>query len=269
MRHVSLRFIKDPLLRRLIPGTGSAVQARNELRWIKQEVSPEHLTRVVTQRSHGIPLQYILGSQPFGALEIKCRPGVLIPRWETEEWVTELAERAEGYLGSGPLRVLDIGTGTGCILFLLCSLLPKASGTAMDVSPAVINLFNENRASLDMATRTQIVRHDLHTPFSRAPEVDLVVSNPPYITKLADADAQVRKHEPVLALLEQPDIYEHLVKRVFETSARMAVFEVGNEQQIELCVRLFSEHGWNAWGQRDSAGNWRTVWATKSANSVD
>lgn len=85
------------------------------------------------------PLQYIIGTQPFGEIEIKCRPPVLIPRPETENWVLELASRFAP-TPQHRLRVLDLGTGSGCIPLLLAKMWPPGSMWAhgVDINPEAV-----------------------------------------------------------------------------------------------------------------------------------
>ena len=88
MSRISAKLIRDarrisPFLPRLLPANRTIEQASLELKWIKQELPKEDWNDAVNQRYQLVPLQYILGSQPFGELNIKCTQGVLIPRWET------------------------------------------------------------------------------------------------------------------------------------------------------------------------------------------
>lgn len=255
-------FVKDPLIKALIPGSGSLEQAKNELRWLKQELKdPAALRRAVKLRGkQSYPLQYILKSQPFGPLEIICEPGALIPRWETEEWAMSLASELKS---SQPApKILDICSGTGCILFLLCRLL-KTKGWALDLSPDAIEVFRKNQQALGMEACTDVMLGDLYRPLP--PSVrncDLVVANPPYIINKHEVEPSVARFEPEMALYETPDIWEALVARTLETTATRAVFELGSATQIDECVGLFQSAGWSAEGRKDGAMNWRTVWAS-------
>lgn len=206
-----------------------------------------------------MPLQYLLGSQPFGPLDILCRRKVLIPRWETEEWVTELATTL-----APQTSFLDICTGTGCIAFLL-EKLTTVPGAACDISPHSERVFQLNKNHLDL--KSEFFHHDLYKPLSV--RADLVVANPPYIPKLADADISVSVYEPRLALVGDLLVYQALINRVIETTAKAAVFEVGSGEQIEFCCAKFKELGWDAHGRLDSAGNPRTVWAKHPDSLVD
>ncbi|AEO63283.1 uncharacterized protein THITE_2039596 [Thermothielavioides terrestris NRRL 8126] len=162
----------SPLAAQLLPACRDLQSAANELRWIREHVRatpspvPEGLRvwQLVERRGRGIPLQYVLGTQPFGDLEIKCRPGVLIPRHETEAYTLYLASLlakeqpaagSSSSSSSSTLSILDLCTGTGCIpLLLLQALLrrppsPRPSHITVhgiDISPRAIRLARANLA---------------------------------------------------------------------------------------------------------------------------
>jgi HemK-like putative methylase len=172
-------------------------------------------------------LQYVLGSQPFGPLDVKCRPGVLIPRPETEAYVFHLAELVErGVLGvegrQKRLRVLDFCTGTGCIPLLLYYLLhsryPELDVRGFDISDVAVSLARENlaynvrKALLPVSALEHGVSFENADIFSDGWErflegkygVDVLVSNPPYISTKGfnhDTGRSVRNFEPKLALV--------------------------------------------------------------------
>ncbi|KAG0648534.1 putative aspartic-type endopeptidase [Hyphodiscus hymeniophilus] len=174
-------YKKTPLLPLVLKGARTLPSAINELRWLiehVQQTSSENgykrqqqkLLQLCKRRSKGEPLQYILESQPFGELDIKCRPGVLIPRPETEAYTTYLADLITSYRlnrvlsdrychGDDPpriphaakiprLKILDLCTGSGCIPLLLGNLLSKALTNfeiyGWDISMDAVALANEN-----------------------------------------------------------------------------------------------------------------------------
>lgn len=286
MRKIPPWFVRDGYLRQLIYGAGSLRQAKNELRWLKQEINdPLELQRAIRLRGKSYPLQYILKSQPFGSLDIICEPGALIPRWETEEWTMQLVEEVQkswvdhqksstttatttssasplGYTHAPP-KVLDICTGSGCILFLLCEML-KTTGYGVELSPEALKVFYKNQVALHMQGRTSAHELSLFNPLPpQLRDCELVVSNPPYILEKKEVERSVAQFEPDMALYEVPNLWQALVDRTLETTATKAVFEVGEREQIDEIVGLFELKGWKAEGRKDSAGKWRTVWASR------
>lgn len=255
------KSVGDPRIRALLPALRTVGAAARELRWIcaESQGSQAKIARICQLRGRGVPLQYLLGTQPFGPLDIICRPKVLIPRWETEEWVLALAKTV-----GGQTSFLDVCTGTGCIAFLL-ETLTGASGIACDISPHAERVFKLNRQQLGL--KSQFFVHDMFDALEA--KVDLVVANPPYIPKLTDADISVSTYEPRLALVGDLPVYEALVDRVAESGASAAVFEVGSGEQIEYCCSLFKKMGWTAHGYLDGAGNPRTVWAKHPESNFD
>ena len=169
----------------------------------------EALATVVARRLAGEPLQYILGKAAFRRLELAVRPGVLIPRPETEQLV-ELVLRflLDRRPGQRPQRVLDIGCGSGAIALSLLQELPDCVVWATDIDATAVALALENarRLGLDDARRLVLQRDDLATSLLADPQAmasfDAVVSNPPYVPTalLAGLPREVREFEPMLAL---------------------------------------------------------------------
>lgn len=291
------------LLPPLLRANKTIDSAKQELRWIQQELPKNKWKSAIRERSQLIPLQYILGSQPFGSLDIHCRPGVLIPRWETEEWVTELADafgKRKNTTNNGKLlnslNVIDACTGTGCIPLLLHSdLLSKgvcSNVTGFDISLEAYKLSCENLAiyesSRDISDNgkvsfkhVDIFSHDLLEQLEvTSRSVDLITSNPPYIPlqdyKLSvdfnGTSRSVRLHEPALALVGENEFYETLItKLVLPTKAKAFVFELGYEEQAQRVKELlFPFKKWKVKRYTDSAGNIRCVlgWIRGSNMSV-
>uniref|UniRef100_A0A8H7NGF2 Methyltransferase domain-containing protein n=1 Tax=Bionectria ochroleuca TaxID=29856 RepID=A0A8H7NGF2_BIOOC len=152
----------SPELAALLPACRDLNSAFNELRWIREHIDKtvglnrkRHLERLCQKRGRGVPLQYLLGTQPFGSLNIKCKPGVLIPRPETEAYVCHLQNLLESgdllgqkLSGLGHLRIIDFCTGTGCIPLHLFSALQRSVRSlqicGVDISPVALELAQEN-----------------------------------------------------------------------------------------------------------------------------
>lgn len=168
-----------------------------------------HLREGVKRRAAGEPLQYVTGEMPFRHLVVRVRPGVLIPRPETEVLVDEAIGAAQALASTtGPI-VLDLCTGSGCIALSIAQEVPEARVWATDISPIACEVARENAERLGLAERVTVAEGDL---FAGAPDelrgrVDLVVANPPYIPSadLADVPHEVGGFEPRLALDGGPD----------------------------------------------------------------
>ncbi|KIP04200.1 hypothetical protein PHLGIDRAFT_15339 [Phlebiopsis gigantea 11061_1 CR5-6] len=138
------------LLSRLSTALGRE-SAKRELRWMMQalEDAPrdDTLADMVARRAAGEPLQYILGTQPFGPLSLLTRAPVLIPRPETEDWTFRLSALLTPSPRK-PVRLLDLCTGSGCIPLLLCRLWPPGAVRAygVDIGTEAVQLATENAA---------------------------------------------------------------------------------------------------------------------------
>ena len=210
----------------------------------------------LAQRARGVPAQYVTGHQEFWGLDFIVSPAVLIPRPETEhvvETVLELvAERNAAPASRETLRIVDVGTGSGCIALALASELPHAEIAASDISPDALEIARANAARLRFASRVSFRESDLLDGFPEAKKedaFDFVVSNPPYVGD-GEADKvqrQVREFEPRVAVFagqDGLDIYRRLIpqaRRVLNPGGWL-VMEIG--YSIEANVRALLE-GWS------------------------
>ena len=153
----------------------------------------------------GEPLQYILGDVPFHGLAIRTDRRALIPRPETE-WLVEQILACDSVWSDASPRLVDVGTGTGCIALALSAAKPQARLLAVDRDPGALELARENRDRLGLAGRVELHQGDLLTGLPDG-AFDAVVSNPPYIPSAVctTLDRPVRDHEPRQALDGGPD----------------------------------------------------------------
>ena len=161
----------------------------------------EEINKILERLKEQEPIQYILGEARFHGMDLKIRPGVLIPRPETDDLVDLIIDENNG---RDDLRILDVCTGSGCIACSIAYEHPQVSVVATDISPVAVSLAQENVAALGLSERVAVLCCDLaeKIPERLMGTFDLVVSNPPYIPTavLATLDAQVRDFEPTLAL---------------------------------------------------------------------
>ena len=167
-------------------------------------LSDDVLTRfdaLVSRRLTRQPLQYLLHTQPFLGRDFYVDERVLIPRPETEEMVRRIVDR---YKGRSGMRILDVGTGSGCIAVTLAAELPDAEVTGIDVSETVLAVAGRNGSLCGGRVRFECCDILTRQPGGR---FDLVVSNPPYVTlgEKAGMRPNILKHEPHRALFVGDD----------------------------------------------------------------
>jgi release factor glutamine methyltransferase len=177
----------------------------------ERELTSEEQTRyqeALNQRARGIPAQYITGHQEFWGMDLLVTPAVLIPRPETEhviETVLKLNNGGPASPSGSPSRIVDVGTGSGCIALALAKELPSAEIHATDISPAALEIARANAARHQLENQIHFHQTDLLQGFDPA-TFDFVVSNPPYVGE-SEADQvqlEVRKFEPRDAVFAGP-----------------------------------------------------------------
>lgn len=161
---------------------------------------------IVERLKNAEPIQYILGETDFYGLTFHVAPGVLIPRPETEELTEHILSRYQK--GDPPEKILDIGTGSGCIAVTLAKYLPDTEVTAVDISPDALAIARRNAEKHNV--RVHFIQTDILC--SEAPEkihetYSLIVSNPPYVkrSEKKDMESNVLEYEPHTALFVPDD----------------------------------------------------------------
>jgi release factor glutamine methyltransferase len=207
----------------------------------EQPVSPDNQTQaesLVARRAAHEPLQYILGTQEFCGLEFVVSPAVLIPRPETEVLLREALRAVD--LNKDSVLV-DVGTGSGCVAATLATILPRARILAVDRSPEALAVAKANAERQSVADRIEFIEGDLLSPLRArglAEQVDVIVSNPPYVAESdwAGLQPEVRDFEPRLALLSGPtgtEFHDRLLResKEFLVPGGSLVMEIGQGQR--------------------------------------
>jgi len=230
----------------------------------------EAMRRAMARLAKGEPLQYVLGEWDFRTLTLACDRRALIPRPETEELVTRVLAHLLSAAFPSPPLVVDVGTGTGAIILSLAAEFKGAAAfLGTDVSEDAISLARENAARCGLEGRVKFAVADGLDDFDEPQSVDVIVSNPPYVTtsEWAALDPRVKDFEPRLALdggAEGLDFYErYLGDAVNLLKPGGAVFfEIGESQGAAL-GRLMAAYGFtDVMIDRDFAGHDRYAYAT-------
>lgn len=263
--------IDDPprearLLLEVATGLTAELLVRDAARLLKDDEA-KRLSEALRRRLAHEPLSRIKGERGFYGRTFAVSPAVLDPRPETEtlidlvlQWVDETGGRQR------PLSIIDVGTGSGCILITLLAELPNATGLATDLSPDAIAIARANAARHGVAERIAFTQ-------ARSLEgvdglADILVSNPPYIPSadIAALDPGVRDYDPLLALDGGPDgltVYRDIAARAGAVvpSGLIAV-EVGAGQAADVAQILTNSVENRAglpWTRKDLGGHVRTV----------
>ena len=189
---------------------------------------------LIARRAAREPLQYIIGYQEFFKLSFEVTPDVLIPRPETElivEAALEMADRRS-------LSILDVGTGSGCIVISLLHELKNARAMTTDISANALDVARRNAQRHNVSDRMTFVQADSLSPFNQRAAFSLIVSNPPYIPAgdIAALQREVRDHEPLTALVSGADGLDHIRAMLRETPQLLQqtgyfIFEIGFGQR--------------------------------------
>jgi release factor glutamine methyltransferase len=177
----------------------------------------------LAERACGVPAQYITGHQEFWGMDLIVTPAVLIPRPETEhviETALDLVGRAP--LPASPLRIADVGTGSGCIALALAKELPHAEIHATDTSAAALEVARANAVRHQLESRIQFREADLLAECEDN-SVDFIVSNPPYVGESEEDQVQleVRKFEPRGAVFAGPTGVEVIARLIPQAYAAL------------------------------------------------
>ncbi|MFY8165735.1 MAG: peptide chain release factor N(5)-glutamine methyltransferase [Sediminibacterium sp.] len=239
-----------------------------------KELTPIQLTTLNTYTDEliaGKPIQYIIGKSWFMGEEYLVNENVLIPRPETEELVEWIVEYAS--IINKPLKIIDIGTGSGCIAIALKKSLPTCALTGLDISSAALIVAKENGEQLN--AQVEWIQEDILMSASLPDTYDIMVSNPPYIPirELADMQEQVKDYEPNIALFvlnEDPLVFYKAIARLGKQCLSIngqLFFEIHFDQGKNI-LALLDEMGYHAELRQDMFGKNRMVRASlKNKNS--
>lgn len=216
-----------------------------------EPTTAEDYFALIARRAGGEPTQYLTGKQEFWGFEFEVNPAALIPRPETEHLIEVALERLRTH--DAPLRIADVGTGSGCIAVALARELPRAEIFATDISAAALAVAGRNAARHGVADRIHFINCDLLSGVADTDkQFDLIVSNPPYVARddAGKLQREVRDHEPDAALFggrTGVEIYSRLIEEAGSLLRRggILVLELGYNSATHVEGLLTEKLGWN------------------------
>lgn len=223
--------------------------------------------KFIKRRSNHEPIAYILKKKEFWSIDFFVKKGILIPRPETELMVEEIVKI---YKKDNPL-ILDIGTGTGCILLSLVKEFSKSTGLGIDISKKAINVAKKNSIQLKLNNRAFFKVCDLKDLCQG--KYDILVSNPPYIAQneLKELSEDIKKFEPIKSLnggIDGLDLIRKVIyksKYLLKTGGFLAI-ELGNSQYHSVS-KLMARNGYREVGKVfDYQDNVRCIISTNLLN---
>jgi release factor glutamine methyltransferase len=219
---------------------------------------PAGFAALLARRADGEPIAYITGTRDFWTITLTVRPGVLIPRADSETLIDAAVDHFAG--GPGPGKILDLGTGSGALLLAALAEWPKARGVGVDASDLALAVASENAARLGIADRARMIPGGW-TGTGEA--FDLVLCNPPYVRAGEMLSRDVAAFEPASALYagaDGLDDYRALAPVIARQIAPggIACVEIGADQG-ESAGLLFKEQGLQVKLRQDLGGRDRCL----------
>ena len=213
---------------------------------LDKKISKESISAfksLLKRRSTSEPIAYILGEKEFWSKKFYVSKDTLIPRPETEILVDELLKMYSGK----KVSILDIGTGSGCIIISLLNNLKESVGLGVDVSKKAINLAKKNSKRYNLSNRAKFINKSFEKIFDK--KFDIIVSNPPYIERkaLKNLSDDIKKYEPRMALDGGNDGLDLIKKVIYKSKDILKIkgtlaLEIGNEQINKVSKILFENN---------------------------
>ena len=233
---------------------------------LKQTIEPQKIInfhRLIDRRSSKEPIAYILEKKEFWSKSFLVNKNTLVPRPETELMVEKIVK----IFKKKDIFILDIGTGTGCILLSILSELKNSKGIGIDISSKAIQIASANLKKHKLTQRTKFYNRSLDEIYHN--KFDLIVSNPPYIMRkdIKNLNEDIKKFEPKLALDGGNDGLDVIKKVIYKSKdilkiKGMLALEIGNEQFKKVSKILESNKFKTRYLVKDYRTNIRCVLST-------
>jgi release factor glutamine methyltransferase len=224
---------------------------------------------ILDQLKKEIPIQYLLGTTHFYGLEFEVNPNVLIPRPETEELVDWIVQKSRIKNQESKIKILDIGTGSGCIAISLAKNLPNAEVFALDVSEQALATAQRNAESNQVAI--QFIHQSILETEDLGHQFDIIISNPPYVRDLEKQEIKknVLDNEPHLALFVADNDALLFYRKIAQLSQKnlsptgQLYFEINQYLGQEMVALLKEMNFQNTELRKDVYGNDRMTKSTR------
>jgi len=234
---------------------------------LEQNINKRALTdfnKYLIRRSKREPIAYLLGEKEFWSKKFFVNKGTLIPRPDTEL----LVEKIVTFFKKKRINILDIGTGTGCIIISLLSELKNSTGTAIDISSKAIMVAKKNAYKFKLSDRIKFLNKHFKDLYGK--QFDLIVSNPPYIKRMEikNLSDDIKKFEPRMALDGGNDGLDLIKKVIYKSKEILKIngtlaLEIGNEQINKVSKLLLDNKFRIKWVIKDYRNNVRCVFAER------
>lgn len=208
----------------------------NDIEYLRKYLKDKDLDTALKELESGIPVQYIVGNTNFYGYDFKVNRNTLIPRFETELLVEKTYNYIKKYFNKDNIRILDIGTGSGCIAITLNKLLNSCDITGIDISSEALEVAKEN--NIINNTNVKFIESDIFSNVSD--KYDVIISNPPYIS-YDDIEVMdiVKNNEPHLALYAKDNglyFYDKIIKdsSKYLNDKFIMAFEIGYKQGKDI-----------------------------------
>lgn len=208
----------------------------NDIEYLRKYLKDKDLDTALKELESGIPVQYIVGNTNFYGYDFKVNRNTLIPRFETELLVEKTYNYIKKYFNKDNIKILDIGTGSGCIAITLNKLLNSCDITGIDISSEALEIAKEN--NIINNTNVKFIESDIFSNVSD--KYDVIISNPPYIS-YDDIEVMdiVKNNEPHLALYAKDNglyFYDKIIKdsSKYLNDKFIMAFEIGYKQGKDI-----------------------------------
>ena len=260
-RIYSHKLDSEILLSKVLKKTREELIINSDQKMAPQEISD--FNTLIDRRSLKEPIAYILKEKEFWSKSFLVNNNTLIPRPETELMVEKIVK----IFKTKNISILDIGTGTGCILLSILSELKNSKGIGIDISSKAIHISNANSKKHKLTNRTKFYKRSLNEIYHN--KFDLIVSNPPYIMKkdIKNLQEDIKKFEPKLALDGGNDGLDVIKKVIYKSRSilkikGMLALEIGNEQFKKVSKILRSNKFKTKYLVKDYQENVRCILST-------